>query len=233
MSVYLHPNRGKNPCNSGAPRLAGTSPLPPRVGVCLLPIWIGHPACVAMFSCGCGSSGLSRCVPKKRKKILAASLAPASAPFPIAAAARTTGLAPSLATPPTLPYPSAATAPAEPRSSSSPDPRIVFCMSQLWHCLPRCTSRVSLPASIVPLWLLIALALSQIRCTSALIALLLLSCYLISFSSSTAYLLTAASSLHLPWRQHQLMRRQSQLAAVYLDAPVGLAGGYVQDLGST
>jgi hypothetical protein len=63
--------------------------------------------------------------------------------------------------------------------------------------------------------------------------LLLLSCYLISFSSSTAYLLTAASSLHLPWRQHQRMRRQSRLAAVYLDAPVGLAGGYVQDLGWT
>jgi hypothetical protein len=120
-----------------------------------------------------------------------------------------------------------------PRSSSSPDPRIVFCLSQLRHCLPRCTSRVSLLASIVPPWLPIALVLSQIRCASALIALLLLSCYLISFSSSTAYLLTAASSLHLPWRQHQLMRRQSRLAAVYLDAPVGLAGSYVQDLGWT
>jgi hypothetical protein len=39
-----------------------------HVSVCVLPIWIGHPACVAMFSCGCGSSGLSRCAPKKKEK---------------------------------------------------------------------------------------------------------------------------------------------------------------------
>jgi hypothetical protein len=107
----------------------------------------------------------------RQKKFLAASLAPALAPFPAAAAAGTTGPAPSLATLPALPYPSTATAPAEPRSSSSPDPHIAFCLSQLRHCLPRCTSRVSLPASIVPPWLPIALALSQIRCSGALIGL--------------------------------------------------------------
>jgi hypothetical protein len=63
------PNRRKNPCDSSAPCPTRTSHLPPRVGVCLLPIWIGHPACVAMFSCGCGSSGLSRFAPKKEEKI--------------------------------------------------------------------------------------------------------------------------------------------------------------------